>query len=1048
MKPSQQAKTAAAITQSKGKMYEYMVPLDDHIKLPEGFPLEELFPLAIGTLGDFAAAPVRRYLQLEEDTAEPTEREELQFAARVLSAYVESRLNTALSFELLLLGASAFYLSDMPGNASVLCKRLFNVLAPDDELAAAVRWALAEPWALEIPKVNNPHLAELLQVIRGHFITGNSEATAHKQILPLRDWAYANGSPHELLMADVLGAVVVQRIARSAWSLLPRYSEIGAERWRAYLERADSVREMWPSQQMLGVAGLYRGKSAVVQMPTSSGKTRATELVIRSAFLSQRTTLAVVVAPFRALVQEIANSLRNAFTEDSYQVNQLSDALQPDYISELAGLLGMGGVARPHVLVLTPEKLLYVLRQLPDVVNRIGLIVYDEGHQFDAGSRGVTYELLLTSIKRLLTDNSQSVLISAVIQNASTLAAWLLKDESRVVADSSMQTQRALAFTSWPEGKLGQLSFREKPGGEQLFFVPRVLVTENLSLRGREWKPRPFPERTDSRSIALYLGLKLVPNGGVAIFTGTKLSAAKIVREAAEEVFARGISIDAPSTSCDQVELARLTYLYHQNFGDNSYLTKAAALGIFAHHGNTPHGLRLAIEHAMRDGLIGLVVCTSTLAQGVNLPIRYLLVTGTQQGQDVIKSRDFHNLMGRAGRAGMHGEGTVIFTDPSLFDDRLKEPRRWKSVQDLLLPEKTEPTGSTLLELVHPLYNDYETYFLTASPVEIVKELLYEREQLFAFARALPKDLMERNFSAASLLKQLSFKCAVLDSVQSFLMAYREETAPEAFYEKAVTLAKETFAHYLGNEVDRTHLVDVFIEVAKHIEKAVPDVDQQARFGRTLLGVNDALAIDGWVTANVEQLLACADEEGLLEVLWPLLTQLAPETRPKDTEPPEAIYRLACSWIEGKPYGSLYDGLNALDARYPHGEQRRAFTIDLVVALCEQTFGYGFALLLAAITEALAQVIGEEEEKERLEGLINTLQKRLKYGLPTVSSIAFFEAGFAERVVAQEVDVAISSIATSTTSARALVKESASEVWAAIDRYPAYFHSVFASMTR
>src|SRR5208283_4131430 len=175
--------------------------------------------------------------------------------------------------------------------------------------------------------------------------------------------------------------------------------------------------------------------------------------------------------------------------------------------------------------------------------------------------------------------------------------------------------------------------------------------------------------------------------------------------------------MDAPSTSCDQVELTRLTYLYLQNFGNNSYLTKAAALGIFAHHGNTPHGLRLAIEHAMRDGMIKLVVCTSTLAQGVNLPIRYLLVTGTQQGADTIKVRDFHNLMGRAGRAGMHEEGTVIFTDPSLFDDQVKEPRRWKSVQNMLLQEKTEPTGSTLLELVRPLYNDYKDVSITTSPV-------------------------------------------------------------------------------------------------------------------------------------------------------------------------------------------------------------------------------------------------------------------------------------------------------------------------------------------
>ena len=58
-----------------------------------------------------------------------------------------------------------------------------------------------------------------------------------------------------------------------------------------------------------------------------------------------------------------------------------------------------------------------------------------------------------------------------------------------------------------------------------------------------------------------------------------------------------------------------------------------------------PHGIRLAIEHAMRENLIRFVVCTSTLAQGVNLPIRYLIVTSIYQAGEPIKVRDFHNLL-------------------------------------------------------------------------------------------------------------------------------------------------------------------------------------------------------------------------------------------------------------------------------------------------------------------------------------------------------------------------------------------------------------------
>jgi replicative superfamily II helicase len=67
------------------------------------------------------------------------------------------------------------------------------------------------------------------------------------------------------------------------------------------------------------------------------------------------------------------------------------------------------------------------------------------------------------------------------------------------------------------------------------------------------------------------------------------------------------------------------------NFGKESILSKASLLGIFLHHGTTPNGLRLAIEFAMQKNLIKFVSCTSTLAQGVNLPIRYLIVPSVYQ---------------------------------------------------------------------------------------------------------------------------------------------------------------------------------------------------------------------------------------------------------------------------------------------------------------------------------------------------------------------------------------------------------------------------------
>lgn len=982
-----------------------------------------------------------------------TPREEIIFAAQVLQAFDDSLLNKELSFELCLLAAVAFYLGDAPGSAAFLVKRLTLLEhPPQDPFAIAVRVALDRPWARIGVRVDAPQARAVLVALREHFQTGGGEGS-QEAIRNLRQWAYKAASAHELLLADVLGAVSSLRIANSGWTLLPAYSGLSRDVWQNYLSRPNSIKEMWPSQRMLGEAGLYRGESGVVQMPTSAGKTRATELVIRAAFLSERTKLAVVVAPFRALCQEITNDLSLAFTDDGYLVNQLSDALQLDLTNEFFAIFDTTVDKAPRVVVLTPEKLLYVLRHEPDLVEELGLIVYDEGHQFDTGTRGVTYELLLTSIKKLLPASAQTVLISAVIQNSEAVAKWLLADENKVVSDRWLQTRRLVAFASLPEGNTGHLQFNLPSDGNQKFRVPGVIVQETLKKRHSDRVERVFPTR-ESSSIALYLGLRLAPNGGVAIYTRTKASAAKIIRDAVMETFARGVSHPAPAESCNEEEIQRLKDLFAENFGEESYLTKGAELGLFAHHGNTPHGLRLAIEHAMRKDHIRLIVCTSTLAQGVNLPIRYLLITTPMQGREAIKARDFHNLMGRAGRAGMHGEGTVIFTDHKLYDERVEKRKRWNSALELLRPESTEPTGSTLLELFEPMRNDSGGQVIDhPTPIQIAYWLVDDRQMIYNRIENLPKKTIKRGFSTGGLRRQLDIKKKTIEAIESFLMTYRGEADSETFIETSRILAKETLAFSLATPEQRVLLEGVFEKVARRIENIVPDINAQARYGRSLLGVDAALAIDKWVDENFTSLLFVDSTDSLFEALWPLLTEFSSERRLKDTEPTDALLNLARGWLAGKPFKRLLAELNAAEASYPFGKGRQEFTIDTVVDLCEQEFGFQFTLVLSAVKSAYeAASLNEEWVVEEwvveFAGYADLLQKRLKYGLPSQDTISYFEVGFSERVIAQKVAGEIFwEVANSQSEARSLIRQHANQVRSMVQMFPSYFESVFESIT-
>ena len=82
------------------------------------------------------------------------------------------------------------------------------------------------------------------------------------------------------------------------------------------------------------------------------------------------------------------------------------------------------------------------------------------------------------------------------------------------------------------------------------------------------------------------------------------------------------------------------------------------------------------------------------------------LSSRTQQGKEKIKVRDFHNLMGRAGRAGMHTEGSVIFSAPSIYDQRgnMDERWRWDATKSLLYRTRAEPSRSSILDL----FDEYE----------------------------------------------------------------------------------------------------------------------------------------------------------------------------------------------------------------------------------------------------------------------------------------------------------------------------------------------------
>ena len=1031
MRPEKKSQLLLGVTRSKAKMLEYSVPEEHHIKIAQD--PAKLFTLSIGLLGDLAAAINRD--ELDPDSLSEL-RTNLLFSARFFDSYLQSKLNESLDPYLVLLGSASYYLCDLPGSASVLAKRIDGD-CPDldgDGLEDMLLWLLQADLGTYFDETEGP-FGGFIDVISKWILNFFEDGTGEENLLDLatklRDAVYEFGTPRQLLFGDVIAAVLRKKLENSAWKALPSYSGLPRDKWLHALQKDSFIKELWPAQHLLGQADVLKGESAIVQMPTSAGKTKATELILRSAFLAERVSLAIIIAPFRALCHEIKNSLVEAFHNEPTKVDELSDALQTDF--EIAELLG-----HQEILVVTPEKLLYVLRHAPELAAHIGLLVFDEGHQFDSGTRGITYELLLTSLRSMIPEGTQKVLISAVISNAEAVGEWLNGEPNVVEGTTLIPTFRSVGFASWLD-QLGRIEYVDSRDAEQSeFFVPRVIERFNLGRKKRERTDRFFPEKIDGQAIALYLGLKLVPNGSIALFCGRKSTAASVC-EKAVDIIERGAPVALPSDFSDAQEVERLRHLHVENLGADAPASQSAAHGIFSHHGNTPHGIRLAVEHAMRDDLVRFVVCTSTLAQGVNLPIRYLIVTSVYQGMERIKVRDFHNLIGRAGRAGMHTEGSILFADPVIYDKRKarNDKWRWDQVKELLEPRNSEPCISNLLSIFDPIKSDDEKYTITMEALDFAKAYIDDPAEVDKLAAGIAAQHGDKNFSRDGVERQVAWRISLICAVESFLLSHWDESEDGLSEADVTRLAEGTLAFFLADDQKKEHIRELFQLLAGNISANITDPARRKIYGRTLYGIQDAQAIEGWVQSNADSLLPIVDETEVLDLAWPLLTRHINSGVFTKFDKPEVLKEIAHGWISGKPFSDLLKIILKRKAKMIWGTRRREFKIDHVVDVCEGTLAYDGALVVGAVTEFI-----ETLDQDGTGDLINHLQlfqKRLKYGLPTETTIALYELGFSDRVIAQDLAAALNLAAAQKRDIVKALKKDRDGANAVMEKYPIYF---------
>lgn len=384
---------------------------------------------------------------------------------------------------------------------------------------------------------------------------------------------------------------------------------------------------LYPPQEKAMAAGILDGKSVLVTTPTASGKTLVAMMAIAMAL--RRGKKAVYLTPLRALASEKASDLK------ALEGIDLGLGRQPKVMVATGDYDSSGKeLASADVIVLTNEKMDTLFRHGVEWLGEVGLFVADEVHLIRDRERGPTLEMMLTRIRKLYSD-AQIVALSATVSNADEISDWL---------------SCALVESRWRPTKLVEG------------------VYEYGSVRMGDGKTFRVQTAGGSVSAPVDLAIDALDDGGQAlIFAETRKRASSLAAKAAEGVYRR---LDKAAR-----ELAAKAAAEILARGDDAELTRTLSQlvgkGVGFHHAGLAPSSRKIVEESFKSGVVKLLAATPTLAAGVNLPARRVVVASilrydAEYGGNVpISVMEYKQLCGRAGRPKYddYGEAIIVVAE-------------------------------------------------------------------------------------------------------------------------------------------------------------------------------------------------------------------------------------------------------------------------------------------------------------------------------------------------------------------------------------------------
>lgn len=495
------------------------------------------------------------------------------------------------------------------------------------------------------------------------------------------------------MVSEISKEFINASLRQNLGKILTRVNESGADAVERYLRLSFLERAVlaWPSQ-LDGIKNLESDSSFALCTPTGSGKTRIAELAILDSLFNlqneeDENPIVLYLVPSKALAVEVEVKMARVLRrigEEQIAVTSLYGG------SDWGASDSFLTYDQRMVLIATHEKTKALIRFLGhSFIDRIKLIIIDEAHGVeyigdrenlkDAKSRSLHLETLVSRLfTRLETKRCRIIALSAVAAGIENdLACWITRTPDATAVITNYRSTRQL---------IGRLLCRPNGSSEIRYDLldGQQLVVQTGNEDVSPYIPEPFPshppapgikgEEKKLRPQLLWAAMHLAARDSSGKYHSVLISVPQQPGGYADDFLNlfdnlwkdQHLPDFFNNERVNNNKFNRCLESCEDYFGNDSREYKLLLHGIVLHHGKMPGIMSRLLIELIQDRVVNIVIATSTLTEGVNLPFEVVLIPTLRRINTYLTSREFLNLIGRAGRPGVSTEGrSLVLMDHS-----------------------------------------------------------------------------------------------------------------------------------------------------------------------------------------------------------------------------------------------------------------------------------------------------------------------------------------------------------------------------------------------